>query len=225
MDEQTAPPGTEQITAAAQATWSAIRARHPELGPVMVTLGSSRAGKPGTIRRGTFTPQRWRTDTGEEDLGEVFLPAEGLDAGPGGMLTELLHQAAHALAAARGIPETSNKGRYHNRRFAALAGEVGLAAEVDPHDEWRGFATLTLAEGTEVDYAPELDTLAGVATVHRRPEPPREGRRREPAGVAAVCACGYRIRAARSTLAAATPLCARCGQAFRVDEPAGHRGR
>ena len=42
--------------------------------------------------------------------------------GGAGVLQVLLHEAAHALAFARGIKDTSRSGnRYHNRRFANLA--------------------------------------------------------------------------------------------------------
>ena len=39
----------------------------------------------------------------------------------------MLHEAAHALAIRRGIKDTSAAGnRYHNKRFVALAAELGL---------------------------------------------------------------------------------------------------
>jgi hypothetical protein len=39
-----------------------------------------------------------------------------------------LHEAAHGLAAARGIQDTSRQGRYRNARYRGLAEELGLAA-------------------------------------------------------------------------------------------------
>ena len=35
---------------------------------------------------------------------------------PADVLDTLLHEAAHALAAARGIKDTSRQGRYHNKK-------------------------------------------------------------------------------------------------------------
>jgi hypothetical protein len=49
------------------------------------------------------------------------------------VLGTLLHEATHGLAHARGIRDTSRQGRYHNKRYAQLATELGLqVAEVDP---------------------------------------------------------------------------------------------
>ena len=42
------------------------------------------------------------------------------------MLCTLLHEAAHGLAYARRIGNTSRGGRCHNRRYATLARELGL---------------------------------------------------------------------------------------------------
>jgi hypothetical protein len=45
------------------------------------------------------------------------------------VLENLLHMAAHGLAAARGISDTSRRGQYHNKKDRELA-EVGPA---QPH--------------------------------------------------------------------------------------------
>ena len=44
------------------------------------------------------------------------------------MLDTELHEAAHGLAAARGIQDTGRQGRYRNARYPGLAEELGLAA-------------------------------------------------------------------------------------------------
>lgn len=45
----------------------------------------------------------------------------------------LLHEAVHGIAAARGVRDTSRAGRYHNRRFLAIAEEMGLDHSDEPH--------------------------------------------------------------------------------------------
>jgi hypothetical protein len=35
-----------------------------------------------------------------------------------------VHEAAHGLANTRGVKDTSRQGRYHNKRFRALAEEL-----------------------------------------------------------------------------------------------------
>jgi hypothetical protein len=56
----------------------------------------------------------------------VLVSGEGLQRGPVAVLGTLLHEAAHGLACARCIQDTSRQGRYHNRRYATLARELGL---------------------------------------------------------------------------------------------------
>jgi hypothetical protein len=60
-------------------------------------------------------------------LSEVFITADGLAGSATEVLGTLVHEASHAIAFQRGIKDTSRQGRYHNKRFKALAEEVGLA--------------------------------------------------------------------------------------------------
>ena len=56
----------------------------------------------------------------------------------------MLHEAAHALATRRGIKDTSAAGnRYHNKRFVALAAELGLRGP-DVPDKVTGWSDCTL---------------------------------------------------------------------------------
>ena len=55
-----------------------------------------------------------------------------------------MHEAAHALATRRGIKDTSAAGnRYHNKRFVALAAELGLRGPEVP-DKITGWSHCTL---------------------------------------------------------------------------------
>jgi hypothetical protein len=64
----------------------------------------------------------------------VLVSGEGLQRGPVDVLGTLLHEAAHGLAYARKVSDTSRQGRYHNRRYATLAGELGLEVGPPPAD-------------------------------------------------------------------------------------------
>ena len=55
-----------------------------------------------------------------------MISGEALRRTPADVLGILLHEAAHALADARGITDTSRQGRYHNKKYALLAAELGL---------------------------------------------------------------------------------------------------
>ncbi|WP_219419925.1 hypothetical protein [Pseudonocardia nigra] len=61
------------------------------------------------------------------------------------MLGTLLHEAAHGVATTRGIKDTSRQGRYHNRKFAELAEELGITVALDGA---RGWSATTLPYGT-----------------------------------------------------------------------------
>src|SRR5215472_12882687 len=107
--------GSRIITALERA-WAAIRQRHPEIPAVVVITGSAtaQAGTPrGYQRRGHHWPERWVTgDQDGERAPELFIAGELLDGpGAGRLVVEvMLHEAAHALAAGRGIKDTSAAG-------------------------------------------------------------------------------------------------------------------
>src|SRR5947208_20920 len=88
------------------------------------------------LKLGHFAAMRW--DHAGDALPEVFVGGEGLARGAVDVLGTLLHEATHALAHVRGIKDTSRQGRYHNRRFAALAGELGLDIRETPLVGWSG---------------------------------------------------------------------------------------
>jgi hypothetical protein len=131
------------------------------------------------------------------------------------VLGTLLHEAAHGLACARSIQDTSRGGRYHNRRYAALARELGLeVTTVKPI----GWSTTTVPEHTAAGYAGQLEELQAALVLWRRQEHRIGTGIRSRNLLAAACGCDRRIRVAKATLAEAPILCAACQQPF---EPAG----
>jgi hypothetical protein len=72
----------------------------------------------------------------------------------------MLHEAAHALATRRGIKDTSAAGnRYHNKRFVALAAELGLRGPDTP-DKITGWSHCTLHG--QAAYRGYADVVAGI---------------------------------------------------------------
>ena len=220
---------TERLVIALTAAWRAIQANHPEVPDVVLTLGSGTLGKRGgETTLGHFAAGRWQL-TGEKagqaaGLHELFVSGEGLSRGSDEVLATLGHEAAHGLAAVRGISDTSRQGRYHNKRFKALAEELGLAVD---EDGTRGWSATTLAEGTEQHYAATLGQLAEALSGY---QPVRQPRTTAKTGstvrpkrwqlAAAECACPRKIRVARGTLAEAPITCGACNQQFvLVDDP------
>ena len=81
--------------------WHAIRARHPQIPPVVIIIASGTSGR--DAKWGHFSPRRWTVDT-TGTVAEILISGEGLHRSPrAAVLGTLLHEAAHALAAARGI--------------------------------------------------------------------------------------------------------------------------
>ena len=128
----------------------------------------------------------------------MLVSGEGLHRGPVEVLGTLLHEAAHGLAHARKISDTSRQGRYHNRRYAILARELGLdVAHVQPI----GWSATSVPEPTAAPNVEVLGELAEALVLWRRAEqasPAGSGRSRN--ALACSCACGRRIRVARSVL-------------------------
>jgi hypothetical protein len=206
------PDGTASLLVAAlERTWQTIRQHHPDVPDAVVVVASGSEGK--RLNLGHFAPHRWQVNGA--DRHEVLVGGEGLHRRPTEVLGTLLHEAAHGLAQAHGIQDTSRQGRYHNRRYATLAHELGLhVAQVKPI----GWSATTVPEQTAAGYAAQLEELAAALVLWRRHEHRIGTGTRSRNLLAAVCGCGRRIRVAKATLAQAPILCGHCAQPFYPDD-------
>lgn len=147
----------------------------------------------------------------------------------------LLHEAVHGLAAARGVRDTSRAGRYHNRRFLAIAEELGLEHLHEPHPS-SGFSLVAPTAETRRRYRATLERLQHALNAHNaatateaggsfRGPAARHGSSGGGVRVKAVCDCGRNVRVVPSVLAQAPIMCGACGKPFRIPdspvEPAG----
>ena len=158
-----AEPAISAVVRVLEDIWAAIRARHGEVPAVVIIIAS------GTDRKqpvwGHHAPGRWHTGTGQR--AEIMISGEGLGRTPQDVLGTLLHEAAHALAAARGIKDTSRQGRYHNTKYKMLAEELGITVTFDPAIGW----SITGVPGhTAEDYADQLTALQAAMTLWRTSE-------------------------------------------------------
>lgn len=153
--------GSRIITAIEQA-WVAIQSRHPEIPNVVIVTGagSHQKGTPEGYRlRGHHWPERWVTDPAEQRIPELFVAGELLSAGGRAVLEVMLHEAAHALAVVRGIKDTSAEGnRYHNKRFVALATELGLRGPAAA-EKVIGFSDCRITDETTAAYSDVIATI------------------------------------------------------------------
>jgi len=190
--EAAADVQTWAVVHALEATWAGIRRQHPELPAAVVVLASG--SERGQLSKyGHYAQLRWQTAAGQ--LPEVLVAGEGLSRGAEPVLATLLHEAAHAIADVRGVQDTSRQGRYHNRRYKALAEELGLVVAEQPPIGW---SRTTLRPEARDGYATELAVLEPALTMVRAAE--ARGAERTGAGsryLLAMCECGRRIRLTR----------------------------
>jgi hypothetical protein len=189
--------------------WLAIRRRHPQIPAVVIIVASGTETR--QTRWGHFASARWYVE--HDERAEVMISGEALRLTPAEVLAVILHEAAHALAHARGIKDTSRQGRYHNKQFKNSAEELGL---IVVHDQRNGWSASRVTHDTEYAYEDQLSALAEAMTLWRRSETTTgPGTRRNTNLLAAACSCGRSIRVAASTLAEAPITCQACDGDFQ----------
>ncbi|MGR3939078.1 hypothetical protein [Streptomyces sp. BRA346] len=230
--------GTRIITAL-ESAWSAIQKRHPDVPDVVAVTGTGKRGgqrKKPTL--GHHAAERWLDAAAAGRTAELFVAGEAIAKGGEMVVETLLHEAAHALAAARGIRDTSCAGRWHNRKYAALAEEIGLqppkrAAKVI------GFSEALITPATVAAYAPVIRKLDAAALAHIQAPAdedaeqekdqeqdeehpgPRGGRGRAGKRMPVECGCKppRRMQVSPAFLEGGKLLCGECEQAFQPPEP------
>lgn len=199
-------PGTFEETL--QRAWDAIRRRHPDVPAAHVVsrpVDSHRGRGKGS---GSLCPHtRWAINPAGKPA-TVEIAFVGSVATPEECLAVLLHDAAHGLAAARLVRDTSLEGRYHNRRYKELAAEVGLNAQDFGNEGW---ALTTLSPGGTASYREEVVRLERAIDSFRHAEshPDAHGCR-----LAAHCRCPRTIYSDPSTFDSGRIFCGICHGAF-----------
>ncbi len=185
---QPAATGSSLITAL-EHTWATIRHHHPDLPEVVFITGTGlrhAATRSLDATWGHFGAQRWvagrpqpttppKPEAGQDASlqvppdrkPELFVAGECFAEGAAYTLLTILHEAAHALAHARGVKDTSRQGKYHNRRFVELAAELDLEwpADAKAHPV-NGFSDVRLTEVAAIFYADTIAELDTAITLH-----------------------------------------------------------
>ncbi len=206
------PQAASAVVAALEHAWAAIRAHHPDVPHVVVILGAGSEARRGLFKWGHFAAARWQVAGANHP--EVLVSGEGLHRGAGPVLAMLLHEAAHGLADARGVKDTSRQGRWHNRRFAALAGELGLQVTRDTSTGWSQTRLTQQLADRYAEQLAGLDAALGLWRHAERQHGPAAGARNL---LACSCACGRKLRVARATLEQAPILCGACKERFEPE--------
>lgn len=203
-----------ELVGALETAWTAIRVRHSDVPAAVIIVGSGTSAKANAEAKfGHFASLRWQH--GEQRLPEVLVSGEGLRRTPIEVFTTLLHEAAHGLADARAIKDTSRGGRWHNKHFATLAGELGLSTEKS--DKY-GWAFCTAHDTIRGEYAPVLDTLAAAMRAFRHPEEVAEKSRKDSNnGLSLTCDCPRKIRVSVAVADEGPIVCGVCDAPFLTD--------
>lgn len=114
-----------------------------KLQPVVITIS------PDTTRGayGWFTVgKRWSTgmDKDAKRYHEINICAEWCNRPIDAIVETMLHEMCHLYASQNGIHDTSNRGNYHNSRFATVARNHGLNVEKTRY----GWSETSLQEST-----------------------------------------------------------------------------
>lgn len=167
--------------------WEALQRNNPDIPHVMIVTGRRRHKTENAIR-GQHCADSWHVDGHDGRQAEVWISGERLSEGATAVMQTLIHEAAHALAAARGVKDTSNRGRYHNRDFVKLAEELGLegpSASGGPH---LGYSDCTITKKTTEVYSYEIGQLEEACRNFVAPTLGEEAKKRKPQ-VKAFCQC------------------------------------
>lgn len=208
MTSTDAVEGRRLILDVLGALWQAIQQQHDQVPDTLFTWATG-----GRRGRTSGVPHLH----GGDWSGELTITDQHA-AEPGKLADAVLHEAVHALAAARGIADTSNNGKYHNHRYAKLAEELGLeTTEHAEHARW-GWSETTPTEATLAHYEAEIGALRAAAERYipdGQPTPTGRGRN----NVVAVCGCAGTsarpIRIAPTKLGLGPITCGICGQDYR----------
>jgi hypothetical protein len=235
--EKRAREGSRLIAALEQA-WTAIQERHPDVPHVVMITGTGRQGRSkkalSRMTLGHHSPDRWAWAEETGRAPELFVAGEHIADGARAVMETLLHEAAHALAHARGIKDTSSQGnRWHNKRYAALAAELGLKPPERAHKS-QGFSDCLITEETAAAYRQvirRLDTasLPFLADPQAQSGDQEEGDGAKDGGKtggrreAAECACEppRRLQITKKILRDGPVVCGLCMTAFAVRSQAG----
>lgn len=205
---------TLAITTALDNTLRRVRANHIDLPKIVLVVGAE--GRIGRDRaHGVFEARAWAAKPAKGKpavarIHEIMMAGESFARGPEATLGTLLHECAHALAVARGIQDTSRNGRYHNKRFKALAEEIGIEVENVPPMGW---SITTLPKATARKYAPELSELRKALKSYRVPQYDGEPKPRVSHMIWTHCDC-RELRVPKAFWADGSISCDVCGVTF-----------
>lgn len=199
------------ITSALERCWAAIRTVHPNVAPATMVVYLHPAGD----RKGHFAWRVWSTRAGLA-VDEVHVSSHVLADGAIETFHVLLHESVHSACQTMGIQDTSRQGRYHNKLFATVAGQMGLITFKESSIGWSTSGISTEAAST---FRNVIEDLAGSIDLWqaRRPRNGPGGKRKSRSLKATCPACHRVIRLSRKCWDAGPVLCVPCAMDFDLE--------
>lgn len=216
---------TTPIIISLNRAWQAIQRNHPDVPSVMIVTGRRRH-KSENSTRGSHCAGTWHVEGHDDKAAEVWISGERLAEGGEAVMQTLIHEAAHALAEKRGLKDTSNKNRYHNKVFVKLAEELGLQGPEESGGPALGYSNCTITKETSETYYVEISDLSEACKSFVSPGPGELPKVKVPTEYA-YCQCPEgenkitwtKVIAKKAAFLGISPLmCAVCRQSF---EPEG----
>jgi hypothetical protein len=177
-----------QVITQLEFAWQDIQYEHPELPDVIVT-SSRRRHKSEASTNGQHCTNVWKVPKSDDLLAEVTIFGELMMQGSQRVMQTLLHEAAHAIAHKREIRDTSNRGRFHNKKFASIAEELGLQPPAESGGSALGYSDCTITEETTIKYKDTISKLDSVLKLYIPPEPDDEDPEPKKPVQKAACEC------------------------------------
>lgn len=136
---------------------------HEIKGRVSLVVGPSGVTRSGQ-KHGHFHARTWEDAEGN-DIHEILLSGESLKRGAAATIGTLIHELAHTYCHEHDIKDTSDGGRWHNKKFKEVAERMGL--EITKGDRV-GFSLTEVPESTQEQYAEQIEALEQAIQAWRR---------------------------------------------------------
>lgn len=134
-----------------------VRRNHDDVPDNIVFALASGKSRRGAIH-GHFAPESWKNGH------EILFGGESLQRGAVPTFGTLIHELAHATAHEAGVQDTSNQGRYHNKKFKEIAERMGISLEQAPTIGW---SVTSVPEATAHKYRKGLEKLEKALVTYR----------------------------------------------------------
>lgn len=203
---------TSEVVKAIEDVYFSLRKNfYSDLPEIAVTIG--RPHRKNVL--GYFQACQWLNGH-KADIHTFHISSMILNSKPENVLETVVHESVHSLCQARDIHDTSRNGKYHNRKFKALAEEVGLVCEPDKRIGW---ITTALTAQALKRYAHELKVIQHATGLYQNQETKLNSSNPTTRLLKASCECEPTriIRIAQKTFDQAEITCADCGGVFSLD--------